>query len=297
MRQYLRKVRVTFNGGALVINPGGIEQHPLKVAFSVSAGISGSANTASIELWNLNEGHRNAVGKELDSVQIEAGYIDPATGQSNVGIIFKGDLRDVEHRRDGPDIISKISCGDGDKAFRSATISKSFPKGTPVPEVVEEIYNELAKKGVKKGEWKFPDDIDDKKFKRPYAMCGGCQREMNTLARGKGFYWSVQRGTMEVIPSDGYIGGVVLISAATGMINTPTITDNGVKVDCLLNPEIRPNRRVRIQSEVLEMNAEGGEYRVSEATYSGDNRDGDFKVSIHGESIQGGKVDEGKKPE
>lgn len=43
------------------------------------------------------------------------------------------------------------------------------------------------------------------------------------------------------------------------------------------------------------MNAEGGEYRVSQCDYSGDNREGDFIVQVHGEAIKGGKVDEGKK--
>lgn len=294
MQQYLRKVRVTFPGG-FTINPSGIvTPDELKVGFNVSGGIDGEANTASLELWNLSEAHRNAVGKELDKVTIEAGYVPPIGG-GNLGIIFKGNLRDVEHSRQGQDIITKISCGDGDKAFRKATTSKTFPAGTPVKDVVEEIYNQLAKEGIDKGEMKFPKDIDSKKFKRPYTVCGACTTELNTLGRGKGFYWSVQNETFEVIPSDGFLGGVVLISAETGMRDVPTLTDNGVKVSTLLNPEIRPNRRVQIQSSVIEMNAEGGIYRVSERSHSGDNMDGDFKTDVHGEAVKGNKVDEGKK--
>lgn len=294
MRQFLRKVRATFPGG-FIVNPGGVRTHELKIGFNVSKGISGEANTASIEIWNLNEGHRNAVGKELDSVILEAGYMPPGGG-SNVGVIFQGSIRDVEHTRSGPDIITTISCGDGDKAFRKAVTSKTFPAGTPVKDVVEEIHTQLEKEGIKKGEWKFPDDIDSKKFKRPYTTCGACTTELNTLGRGKGFYWSVQNETLEIIPSDGYLAGVVLITPETGMINVPTITDNGVKVSALLNPEVRPNRLVQVQSQVLEMNAANGTYRVSQASYSGDNIDGKFQVDIHGESLTGDKVDEGKKP-
>ncbi|NTS31259.1 hypothetical protein HQ945_08325 [Phyllobacterium sp. BT25] len=295
MRQFLRKVRLTASGsGSLVINPGGIQTHELKISFDVSKSISSSQNSAKIQIWNLSEGHRNAIGKELDDIVLEAGYMPPGEG-GNVGIIFKGQMRDVEHKRDGPDIITTLSCGEGDRAFRKATISKTFRAGTEVKEVVDEIYKQLEAEGVDRGEWKFPDDISERKFKRPYSMCGGCKREMDTLGRGKGFYWSVQNGTMEIIPHDGYIGGIVLISPETGMVDTPTITDNGVKVSALLNPEIRPNRRVQIKSETLEMNAEGGEYRVSQCDYSGDNRDGDFVVQVHGEAIKGGKVDEGKK--
>lgn len=294
MQQFLRKVRLQASGGgSLLVNPGGLNKHDLKIQFSVSKGISGSANDATIEIWNLNEGHRNAIGKELDEIVLEAGYTPPGGG-SNVGVIFAGQMRDVEHTRDGADIVTRLTCGDGDKAFRKATTSKSFPAGTDVKTVVEELYTQLEKQGVKRGEWKFPDDMPT--YKRPYAMCGGCVRELNRLGRSRGFYWSVQNGVLEIIPGDGYVGGVVVLSKETGLIDVPTITDNGVKASAMLNPEIRPNRRVQIKSEVLEMNAEGDMYRVSQCTYTGNNYEGNFEVQIHGEAVKGGKVDEGKKP-
>jgi hypothetical protein len=292
MQQYLKKVRATFNGG-FTVNPGGIMRHELMISFDVSKSISSSANTATLDIYNLTESHRNAMGKEFDEVTLEAGYMPPGGG-SNVGIIFKGNIRDVAHKRSGEDIITTISCGDGEKAARKGAINKSYPKNTPVETVVNDIYSELAKEGVTKGEWKFPDDME-KNFKRPYAACGSCWREMNTLGRGKNFYWSIQNGAMEIIPGDGFIGMVALISPKTGMIDTPTITDNGIKVSTLLNPEIRPGRRVKVESSVIDLNATNGIYRVSECTFSGDNRDGDFKVDVTGEAVQGNKVDEGKK--
>jgi hypothetical protein len=204
-------------------------------------------------------------------------------------------VRDVEHRREGPNILTIISCGDGSKALRRATISKSFPKGTPVKDVVDELAKQIEKEGVSRGEWKFPDDVESKKFKRPYAVCGSCVRELDTIGRGNGFYWNVQNETMEIVPGDGFIGDVVLISPETGMIGTPAITDNGVRVSALLNPGIRPNRRVQLKSETLEMNGDDGMYRVTSASYSGNNMDGEMKVDIAGEAVKSGKVDEGIK--
>lgn len=292
MQQYLRKVRLTASGsgGSVIINPGGVNLHEIKIEFDITKSISSTQNTANIKIWNLSETSRNALGKELDTITLEAGYIPPNSG-GNVGIIFKGQIRDVEHKREGNDIITEMSCGEGDKAFRNATIAKTYDKGTKVDEVMGDIFKELEKEGVTRGEWKFPDQIPE--FKRPYTVCGSCKREGDLLSRGKDFYWSVQNGTMEVIPGDGYVGGVVILSPQSGLIDTPTITDNGVKVKALLNPEIRPNRRIRVDSQTLEMNAENGEYRVSECTYSGNNRDGDMTVSVTGESVKGGKVDEG----
>jgi hypothetical protein len=296
MLQYLRKIRLTAKGssGQITINPGGIEAHEIKISFDVAKSASSTPNSASIRIWNLKESTRNSLGKELDDITLEAGYIPPGE-QGNVGIIFKGQMRDVEHRRDGADIITELSVGDGDKAVRSATISKTYKAGTKVEQIAKDIQAEFKKKGIDQGEFKFPKTMPP--FKRPYTVCGGCKREMDTLGRGKGFYWSIQNGTMEIIPSDGFIGQIVLLTPKTGLINTPTITDNGVKFKALLNPEIRPNRRVKIESSILELNSENGEFRVTECNFSGDNRDGDFSVSGTGESIKGGKVDEGKKPE
>jgi len=292
MRQWLRKARVTFPGG-FVINPSSrVETHELRVAFDVSRSISGSPNTFNIKLYNLSPEHAAAVGRELDTIQLEAGYIPPEGG-GNLGIIAKGRIRDLQHDRSGPDIITTVSCGDGDLAYRRATISKTIPKGTPIPEVVDELYKEMEKQGINRGEMKYPDDI--RTLKRPYSMCGGCTREMDTLGRGNGFYWNIQNETLEVIPSDGYLDGMILINAQTGMIGSPTITDNGVKVKALLNPEARPNRQVKVESQILRMNSQSDTYRISQVDFSGDNQEGEFVMNISGEALSDGKVDEGAK--
>lgn len=290
MIQYLRKVRASFNGG-FTVNPGGISLHELMIEFSITKDLSSSANSAEISIYNLNEDHRNSIGKVFDEITLEAGYLPPEGG-GNVGIIFKGAVRDVEHTRDGPNIKTTINCGDGSKALRKATISKSFPKGTPVKDVVEELYKSMEKQGVKRGEWKFPEQMPEK-FKRPYATCGLCRDELDTIGRGNKFYWSLQNETFEIVPADGYVGGVVVISPETGMIGSPSITDNGVRVSALLNPEVRPGRRVQVKSQTLEMNAADGMYRVSSLTFSGDNQKGDFKMDIEGEALRGGKIEEG----
>lgn len=292
MRQFLRKARVTFPGG-FVVNPSDrATERELRVAFSVSKSISGSPNTFDIKIWNLSEGHRNQIGRELQMVDLEVGYTPPEGG-SNVGLISRGRIRDFQHDRDGPDIITSVSCGDGDLAYRRATINKTIPKGTPISEVAEEIQKEMEKQGIKKGEWKFPED--QRTLKRPYSMCGSCTREMDQLGRGNKFYWSIQNEATEIIPSDGFLAGSLLISPRTGMIGTPTITDNGVKVKALLNPAARPNRQMVIESETLQMNSQDSVYRISALDFNGDNTEGDFVMNLQGESISGGKVNEGVK--
>jgi hypothetical protein len=294
--QYIRKVRLECKGSGSNIK---INHHDnpdqTKIEFEIEKSISSTQNTSTIKIWNLKEETRNALGKELDEVILEAGYTPPGGGD-NTGILFQGNIRDVSHTRDGAvDIVTILSNGDGDKAIRSATTSKSYPKGTKVETVVEDLQKDLEKQGVKRGEQKLPENLGE--FKRPYATVGSVKNELDTLSRGKGFYWSIQNNTCEIIPGDGYIGGIILLNKESGLVDVPTITDNGVKITALINPDLRPNRRVKVESSVLQMNAANGEYRISEATYSGDNRSGDFFVAMNCESIKGDKVDEGKKNE
>lgn len=293
MRLFRRKVRVRFPGG-LTVNPGGLNGNQMKVAFSVAKDLTSTANDGFVEIWNLNEGHRNAIGRELKDIELEAGYMPPEGG-SNVGLIAVAQIRDVNHRIAKPDIITRVEFGEGDKAYRQATISKTIPAGTKVTDIFEQIAKELEAKGIKRGEWKFPDDLEGEIRKRPVTMHGDARREMEVLSRSHRFYANVQNGALEVVPADGYLGGITVLESGSGLIDVPSITDNGCTFNAMMMPDIRPGRRVRINSKTLTMNSAGSLYRVSQATYHGDNKDGEFQVSGTGEAVKGsGKVDEGE---
>ena len=183
MLQYMRKVRASFNGG-LIINPGAVSVHEIKIEFSISKGISSSPNSAEIKLYNLAETTRNGMGKEFDAITLEAGYMPPGdTG--NVGIIFKGAVRDVEHKREGTNIVTTIACGDGDAAFRRATISKSYPAGTPVKDVIDDIAKQMEAKGLSRGEFKYPEALEGRSsgHMRPAALaCASSTRSAGATA-------------------------------------------------------------------------------------------------------------------
>lgn len=290
MQHWLRKVRVIFSaGGDLIVNPG-IETDPqLRVEFDIEKSISGTANELVVRIFNLSETSRNAIGKELTDVEIQAGYIPPG-GPDLTGSIFIGQISDWTHDREGADIVTTVRAGDGGKAIRKSTIAKTYPAGTPPEQVVEDIYGKFAEHGVKRGEWLFP---PMEPFIRPYSISGAGSRELNLLGRSKGFYWSIQNQVMEVIPGDLYLPQITFLNDKRGMIHYPQITDNGIRLMALINPEVRPNRLIEVESKfVPEAN---GKYRVGRVDYSGDNKNGNFQMLIHGEREHGGAIDEGIK--
>lgn len=268
------------------MNPGNSTNDQLFVDFRVVRGISSTANSAEIGIWNLSESTRNSVGKEFDDIILEAGYAN------NVGVIFRGQIRDVEHIVYENGVRTAIYAGDGDAAFRSATVSVTVEPGATAEDVVGAVYETFEREGVTRGEWEFPKDM--RTYRRPYSMVGPSAREMDTLGRTNKFYWNIQNNAMEILPADGFLPGAVFLSEYSGLVGSPTITDNGVKVRATMNPGIRPNRTIVVDAKTLKLNAISGTYRVGNAEYYGDNRDGPFFIDIQGESVQGGKtVDEG----
>lgn len=273
MKQYLRRVIATFTGDG-----GTYRVTDLKISFEVSKTITGTPNEATIKIWNMAGGNRSRIGKEFDRVNLQAGY----EKAGNIGIIFDGHIRQAEHEREDTDIVTTIKCGDGDKAKRKGMISKTFPAKTKPKDMVKEILKKMP--DVAQGEWKGLDDLAE--YKRPVTMCGPCSRELDKIGRTHKLFWSVQDGALEIIPKDGNLQDEVLISKATGMVGVPSITDNGVKVTTLLNPQLRCNRMVKVESQILELNGKGQKYRISGLSFAGDNRDGEFLATVQGETVK-----------
>jgi hypothetical protein len=276
---WIRTVKATFTGDG-----GGLVVERLRIAFNVSKSLSGTPNTAQISIWNLSQENRLKIKKEFDKVRLEAGHVEAG----NRGIIFEGNVRDVTHKREGPDIITTAECGDGDKGIRTGTIAKTFPKGAKPKEMIDELLKNMP--DVDRGVIQGLDDLPA--YPRAVTMFGMASREMDKIGRTHKLYWSVQDGALEVIPGDSFIDDVVVISQTSGMIGVPEITDNGIKVTCLLNPQIRIGRVVEVRSQTLEMNEGEGRFRVSALEFSGDTRANTYECTVHGERIDGGKVTE-----
>ena len=101
----------------------------------------------------------------------------------------------------------------------------------------------------------------------------------------QGLEWSIQEGQLQVLPPDeGSDEDVVVLSAATGLIGTINKTkvvnqslltkkdgkliNAGISCTSLLNPDIRPGRRIKIESSFRpDLN---GIYRVIKVKHTGD---------------------------
>lgn len=264
---FRRKVRVVVDT---------IEITDLDVSFKVHKSLKPEPNTAELRVWNLNESHRSAL-EELQTakVLIEAGY------ETGMSVLFVGDLRTAKSVDDGPNMITALSSGDGEKAVRKARVNVSLAKATTPDQVLKAIAEAM---GVDAG------NVDQavsqlksagisNHFAEGTVITGSAYREMTSICRSVGLTWSIQDGKLQLLPlREALAGTAIQLSRSTGLIGSPTVDNDGV-MSCrmLMIPDVFPGRPLVLDSARLK-----GQYRLEVCEYSGDTSGGDWYIDAQG---------------
>lgn len=267
---------------ALVAGVGGgnaIRIVNLDFDFRVTKNLRREPNTAEIKVYNLAASSRRSLEAAEDQrIRLEAGYAE------DLHVIFEGDLRKASSTREGPDIITTIEGGDGERGFRRARTNRSFGEGTSVRSVIEDVA-----RGMGFGVGNLAAQTTGRGFEglgNTYVegtVVSGSSREILTgLCRSIGLEWSVQDGNLQLLPFRQAVRDTaVRLTPSTGLIGSPSIdSENVLRARALLIPGIFPGRKVSIDSEFA-----SGLYRVTKATYSGSTFGNEWYVDLEGRSL------------
>ena len=253
------------------------EQQGLRVQFKITKTREKEPNAGEVTITNLSETRRKSLGAKGVKLRLEAGYA--ATGLS---LIFLGDARTIDHRREGPDWTTTIKAGDGERAFRWARASESFAEGTAASKIVKYLAEQL---GVDKGNAATEADQISAKFDQGYVVVGSAQQSMDRLLGSLGYGWSIQDGVLQILRTDDYLRGTIIpeISPETGLIGSPEVGTSEkkgggglIKFKALLFPTA-PGKRVKLRSARYD-----GEVTVKRAVFDGDTEAGPWYTEIEG---------------
>ncbi|MDE1487649.1 hypothetical protein KKI90_15155 [Xenorhabdus bovienii] len=262
MRQFGRQIKLNIGN-----TKESIEITNLRIAFDISKTITSEPNPATIQIYNLNQSHRNLItSKTYDRVSLAVGY-------EELRVIYMGDIIEAITLRDGLDFVIQLTCGDGYEAYTSALVNKTLAAGATDTSILAE-----AAKSMKVGGG-VVDLPKDRVLPRGKVLTGNARDIMHKIARNNGADWSVQDGNITVLPKSKVLAdneGFVL-SQETGMIDSPEKTDDGLSLSCLLNPFMRIGGLVRVQSIISEYN---GDYKITELEHSGDFMSDDWTTKI-----------------
>jgi len=262
----------------------GVRIVDMRIKFEITKDLTGYPNLAKIDIFNLSKETRAKIETEFDSVIFNAGYVD------NVRLLFKGEIRNVTHLKQGVDTITTLFAYSGAKDFDTAKVNISFKEGTKVKNIVEHVIGSF--KDVSHGIIEGLDDLGDKL--QGVTLSGSSKDIMDNLASENNFEWSINDGVIDVIPNDKTIDKTFVINGVTGMLGSPTITEIGADVKSLLNPEYIPNGKIKIESltqavslgdlNFRNINKTIGEglYKIQKVTHVGDTHENQWDSTIVG---------------
>jgi hypothetical protein len=265
----------------------------LRLKFEIVKTVEPTPNTALIQIFNLHPNNETKIKNEFDEVILNAGYKD------SVRLIFRGNIRHVFRYRDGNDYITEVDAADGDKDFRTAIMNQTLAAGTSTQQMVDRAvatFGSTAKGFV---------DVNNQPRIRGRVISGNTRDILHDIARESGANWSIQDGQLTIVKADAVLPDeAIVINANTGMIGAPEISDKGISVTCLLNPQIKINGAIQLNNNDIKLQNRkipplasseevamlktqepvrldpDGIYNVIKLTHKGDNRDKDWTTEI-----------------
>lgn len=286
-RQYKRAYDLTIiptDGESRVIKD-------LRVNFEITKSVLSFPNLCKIVIYNPNEDTLSALQKKFTKIIINAGY------EGDLRLLFKGEIRNVFQAKNGTDRLITVYAGDGEKDWQNATFNKTFTENVSISSAIEEVLKsfEEVTVGVVNGLPQVADKL------RGQTLSGSSKDILDQFSDEYGFTWSIQDGEVIITPVESPLEGdeAVLVSSATGMLGSPTVTEIGADVTTLLNPRMLPNKAFKIESvnadiqlgnlffrNIKRTSAEGT-YKIQEVTFKGDSREGEWTSSVKGRLING----------
>ena len=202
---------------------------------------------------------------------LEVGYEPPGL-EPFLEILTVGDIKrgKVKNERQGTEWASTLELGDGEIALQEKFFNKSFEPGVSLSKVVGEVAESFGKPvntiiGLK-----------DKVFNSGLNLSGGSKQILDTLTVDAGLEWSIQDDEVQILPPTGNTNDeVIVFSPQTGLLSSPIKREQGVEFTALINPRVRPGRRIRIESRDIT-----GNFRVRKAFFNGDTLEGDWTMRV-----------------
>lgn len=263
--RFNRDYRLTIEaeGREFVIRP------PLRIAFDATKSISGGLNKCTVQIYNLVAESRLQLVKDAEQrkripFKLEVGY------ENALESLFKGTVHIGTLSRQGTDFVNEIESLDGGFDFLNSFTSRTVKgKERAIDKTLQDMPN--TRRGTIR---KQPGLV------RPKVMVGNSVRLIEK-GLNEGETWYIDDETLYIIKDNEVIDTYIpVISAQTGLLNTPQRKNKRVTFDTLMNPSVKIGGKARLDSKTAPYL--NGIYRVDQIVYKGDNYGQDWTQSITG---------------
>jgi hypothetical protein len=266
-RQWIRNWRITMGSSS----GQNMDLSQLRMRFKVAYATAQHPTYADITITNPSQETANKVDKEGVPITLECGY------ENRLQLIFKGTAVYKRYGRESPtDTYLQIIARSGDKAYNHAHVSKTLEKGHTFKDQVKVATDAMKQLGVEVGHMA---ELDPRKFPRAITLHGMAREVMRRVAMANDASWTIHNGKVQMVKNkDGLPGSVIVISSETGMIGRPVQTFKGIEARMLLNPQIGPGSKVKIDEKSIDRIGFGSFSQGNFALAGEGNRGGDLST-------------------
>lgn len=249
--QYLRRAQIIIGS-----NGQGISVTDLRIEFKITKTLTPAPNEAVIKIYNLSQANQNLIQKTFKEVLINAGYKD------SMRLIFRGNIKRVFHYRKGNDYITEIEAGDGDHDYRHAFMNLTLSAGTTDAQLLTAAVQSFSSTIMG------TIGIDTTKQRsRGRAIFGSTRHILNTVARASNANWSIQDGALTIIGASAVSPTeAIVLNSETGLLSAPTLSDKGIEVKALLNPQFTVNGTLKLDNNNIRLKVHAAKEPKQNAT-------------------------------
>ncbi len=249
----------------------------LRMSFGVEQQLKGEPNTAEISIWNLSEDTRSRIQESVQTI-IEAGYVGETSR------IFSGDMSFSATTKQGPDAITSFEAADGENAYRSARINKSFKGGVTLATLLKEAAKSM---GIGLGNVLKKADEGDfrgalEEFTNGEVLSGKSSDVLDRLTETAGLDWQINDGQIQFFKTDETTEDTAIrLTMENGLIGSPEFGEKGeIMARSLLQGGLFPGRKIEIISRDVD-----GFFKIHKATHTGDTHGNDWYTDIEARAL------------
>lgn len=239
----------------------------LDIDFQIDKENTTTPNKAKFIIYNLSDDSRTFISKALNVI-FYAGY------EKANEVIFKGTItnKGISHETNGVDWITTIEVQEAKIGLNEIKCDKSFDGKVALSEVVDYLLSEM---NLGKGFLELP----NQSYNNGIALSGFARDRLKEICGKYRLEFSVQDENAYILPKGSKIeAGAITINAESGLIGSPTKTDKGINFICLLNPALKVNHKVTIDSLIYK-----GSFKIVKVTHKGSNYGDEFYTTIEAE--------------
>lgn len=275
------KLLIEVDGGKTLVF-----QNPLTIQFHVKRNVNALNNTISMDIFNLSKIHRDMIFQDSFYTSNVQRRIELQAGYDNLYTIFKGTFNEANSVRSGVNIKTNIVAYNGAFETQNAFTYQTVKAGAHHQSILQTLIGVLTSvPGTKLTPGIISPTYAQKIQQRPVMLEGNVWSLIKKYSDG---YAYIDLEKVYATKNNEYIaGGIPLIDASTGLLDTPKRSDSLIEVSTIFEPRFSINQIVQLNSTVN--TKYNGEYVIKGIEHAGiisDAVGGDLRTTIQMQSTK-----------